>query len=132
MALHGVAPPTLVRSVNEMTFLNGLIWMPSVRAAIEQYGGHRRTGDEFTAPPARMRATPRCSSKQAATWAARAIHCGRLAGLDPANGRVQPFNHRTDIAPTVLAAIEPTEPTHVDGFEQEPMEEPFRADLRRR
>lgn len=118
-------------SFNEMTFLNGLdLDAERQLELIEQYGGIAALGDEFTAPHfasawAHASNTPLQWGKQMAShlggtrdplvvaWPARIRPDGRVRSQ---------FTHCIDIAPTVLAAIGLPEPTHVDGFEQEPMD----------
>jgi arylsulfatase len=122
---------TITGSFNEMTFLNGVVLVPTEQLAlIEQYGGVEALGDEHTAPHfaaawAHANNTPFQWGKQMAS------HLGGTrdpmvvswpARITPdATPRTQ-FTHCIDIAPTVLDVIGLPAPERVDGIAQEPLD----------
>jgi arylsulfatase len=122
---------TITGSFNETTFLNGLIIEPEEQLRlIEQYGGIEALGGDHTAP--HFAAAWGWAGNTPFQWGKQtASHLGgtRNPMVVAWPHRIQPdevmrtqFTHCTDIAPTVLDAVDLPEPTTVDGISQEPMD----------
>lgn len=122
---------TVTGSFNEMTFLNGVVVDAKKQLElIEQYGGIKAIGGEFTAPHyasawAHAQNTPFQWGKQMAS------HLG--GSRDPMvvawPRRIAPdrtprsqFTHCIDIVPTVLEAAGIPAPDSVDGIAQQPID----------